>query len=801
MKFYQMNTDILKKELNTDFQLGLTENQVEERKKECSNDNVIPFFSVEHIKANFLKPIIFVVLSACVYFISAIFLKDINYLFSAIAVLATAFIGFIPFIFAVRIINKKIDSANRSSFFKLHAVRNGKKVMLNAKEFLYGDIAYLKKGDYIPFDAYILEADNLLVDETDVCQNSVSEKSTGVISEENVSVSDIHNFVFSGSFVLNGSAKVVVTDVGKRVYTSKIKRKSERKYKCAAKTVDVFKFIFLALTLISSIATVIVSLFTKEFVFSLSSVLIIVSFFLFDYLSVFIDVLFSDEFLQLKHNGYNLKDASVLDSLNAANVILIEQDILFDEHSEISGFTNGADEYFSVSQIDKFNFAPFLYCNFASFSPLKSFNPSLFNSSVRILKKHNINYNELDSLCPSVSHYENFSSSYEICGRVYDGDNLLIAKGDYVKILEMCSLTRLDISENVLSKLFETSTEIIGVAVKNVPVIPSDLSEETDGYKLIGLIGVRKQISDVTIKKMDELENRGIHNIILYSGDKLSALQIFNENDCCAVSYNESLSLSKEKLLKCKIIYDYPEDNRDIVEKVLSFNFKPIVCGGCANKKQKVITFDSFDAAPYLQKDRDVICKPSFDSVYNVVSKAKKIYSSIDFCIENIIVFFMFYTICGVLFSVLNKKLLFSPPLLIYIILFSLYLTLILTIFFRDDSRKIHFTVSGRKLLINLALTAALFVSFIIVLKLCVPCRIAAGMLACAYTAFVPNIKKIGLNILLYIPSVLILVLLCTPLSAVFGVSGFVLYHGVISIAVGVLFRFILQKISGLIKI
>ena len=248
--------------------------------------------------------------------------------------------------------------------------------------FLYGDVVFLKKGDYIPFDAYILESEGLIVDETDVSGHSAVEKHIGVIKDENINVSDIYNSVFCGSFVLSGKAKVVVTDVGERVYTSKSKKINDKKYKYADKTVDIFKLFFLALVLISSVFTVIDSLISGEFIFSISCILILVAFFAFDFLGLFINFLFSSVFSDLAYCGCHLRNASVIESLNSSDVLLIEQDILFDEHSEISGFTNGTDEYFTVSEINKLNFAPFLYCAFGSFSALKTFNPSLLKSSV-----------------------------------------------------------------------------------------------------------------------------------------------------------------------------------------------------------------------------------------------------------------------------------------------------------------------------------------------------------------------------------------------------------------------------------
>ncbi|WP_226681902.1 calcium-translocating P-type ATPase, PMCA-type [Sutcliffiella horikoshii] len=102
-------------------------------------------------------------------------------------------------------------------------LRNGDKIEIPSKEVVVGDILYLDAGDYISADGRIIEAHSLQVNESSLTGESVSvDKTVDPINEDDVSIGDKTNMVFSGSFVTYGRAIIVVTQIGEKTEIGKI---------------------------------------------------------------------------------------------------------------------------------------------------------------------------------------------------------------------------------------------------------------------------------------------------------------------------------------------------------------------------------------------------------------------------------------------------------------------------------------------------------------------------------------------------------------------------------------------------
>ncbi|MBZ9606843.1 cation-translocating P-type ATPase [Clostridium estertheticum] len=102
-------------------------------------------------------------------------------------------------------------------------LRNGQKLEIPSKELLVGDIFYLDAGDYVSADGRIIENYSLQVNESSLTGESESVlKTTNIINEDNLSIGDKKNMVFSGSFITYGRAVVLVTSIGMKTELGKI---------------------------------------------------------------------------------------------------------------------------------------------------------------------------------------------------------------------------------------------------------------------------------------------------------------------------------------------------------------------------------------------------------------------------------------------------------------------------------------------------------------------------------------------------------------------------------------------------
>ncbi len=127
-------------------------------------------------------------------------------------------------------------------------LRDHKKIKINSYELFPGDIIYLNGGDKIPADCYLLESNDLKVDESLLTGESVAILKNSKFSNNNnnnnsisynsknksqpISISNMNNIVFMNSYVISGDAKAIVIRTGKNTEIGKIATSvQERVYK------------------------------------------------------------------------------------------------------------------------------------------------------------------------------------------------------------------------------------------------------------------------------------------------------------------------------------------------------------------------------------------------------------------------------------------------------------------------------------------------------------------------------------------------------------------------------------------
>jgi Ca2+-transporting ATPase len=101
-------------------------------------------------------------------------------------------------------------------------LRDGKEVKVQASEIVPGDIILLYTGDKVPADARLIEAINLKVDEAPLTGESTPvNKSVEPLPEE-IGIPERRNVVFTGTAVVYGRGKAVVTSTGMNTEFGKI---------------------------------------------------------------------------------------------------------------------------------------------------------------------------------------------------------------------------------------------------------------------------------------------------------------------------------------------------------------------------------------------------------------------------------------------------------------------------------------------------------------------------------------------------------------------------------------------------
>lgn len=813
MKFYKLSTDELTAELNTDLKSGLSQLEAQERlKKDGPNFRV--YNKNTHTKIRIFRILAFLALIFLIYLATALFKKNLSFIFYGMtSVVLPAVFSVFCFAFVENIMRKS-SRISPFDYGKLEVVRDGKTVSLSYRNITYGDIVLLKKGDYIPFDARIIESNGLVTDETDITSEDSVRKRPDNINDGNVDISRQYNMVFCSSYVVSGNARVVVTDISRRVYVCRKGRGSGKKVRHAVKISDFSKILSLLLLALSVVFSFISALILSDYISFAVSVILLTAALTSDFLSVYIDAVFGKCNHKLSEQGIFLKNQSVIDRLNLSDTLIIKHNMLFENNSEISGFVTENGEYRHLSEINKSNFSVFLYSSFCNDgadenSPYYSFK----KLTVKILKGVGIDYSDIRTMCPVISRYSDAGSDYDLCGIVYDGSNVLIARGDYTGILRLCENS--GCHTEAIEKLSRVSTEIVAVAVKQVDIIRDDLSAETDGFKLVGFIGLKREVSKEKLKKLKSLSKCGIHSTVLFSGNETLARSFYVRPKASFVSYNTILhETGNSDISKYDVIYDYDGKAEDVSDICADNRHLPIYFGNKSNENKKTVAFKACSSDMYSSKNNDVVSNGGLDAVYKAVLNAKSAFGAVRDLLYNEIFFVIVYIVCGILFCLLNRQTLFSPQILGFIVFGGIPLT---ALFSSYSLRRLELNSTGafsfeplqKKSLTFCAFSAVLFILMTVILYFVIPPQAASGYIAVALLSFfMPTVFEIDfngkINVLEYlagfIPAAAAAVIFVLPVADMFYVSSFSAVCAVSALISGILIRYLGSFISRSVK-
>jgi Ca2+-transporting ATPase len=117
---------------------------------------------------------------------------------------------------------KAVEALKRMAAPTAIVMRNGKEERIPANQLVPGDIILLYTGDKVPADARLLEAHSLKVDEAALTGESAPVDKATFALDENTSLNDRRNMVFTGTVIAYGRAKAVATTTGMNTEFGKI---------------------------------------------------------------------------------------------------------------------------------------------------------------------------------------------------------------------------------------------------------------------------------------------------------------------------------------------------------------------------------------------------------------------------------------------------------------------------------------------------------------------------------------------------------------------------------------------------
>lgn len=167
--------------------------------------------------AQFKNVLIVILIVATIF--SAFVGHEIEAIAIAVIVLFAVFLGFIQEYRAER----AIEALGKMAAPIAHVIRDGEKRNVPARELVPGDLVLLRSGDRIPADARVVEAVNLMVEESALTGESLPvDKQVDELEDAQLPLGDRKNLLFAGTSISYGRGNAVVVATGMQTEFGKI---------------------------------------------------------------------------------------------------------------------------------------------------------------------------------------------------------------------------------------------------------------------------------------------------------------------------------------------------------------------------------------------------------------------------------------------------------------------------------------------------------------------------------------------------------------------------------------------------
>lgn len=261
MKWYQLDIDEVEKKLQVTIPQGLTEEQVQARRKKFGA-NELDAQKKQSRWLLFLKQfqdfMVLVLLGATL--IAGLLGEYVDAIAIMIIVLVNGCIGY----FQEQKAEDSLEKIKQLSAPISNVKRNGKWKKINSRELVAGDVVKIQSGDRIPADIRVVEANSLEIEESALTGESLPVAKIGqAMTETDLDPQDQLNMAFMGTLVTKGQGIGIVTRTGMQtemgkiasliMTTRKIMTPLERKLAELGKVLIIVAFLLTALVVILGI--------------------------------------------------------------------------------------------------------------------------------------------------------------------------------------------------------------------------------------------------------------------------------------------------------------------------------------------------------------------------------------------------------------------------------------------------------------------------------------------------------------------------------------------------------------------
>ncbi len=666
MKFFQLTPNQVAEQLNTDLSDGLSLDQVELKQRVCGKNELIKsrnnsFFSqfLAQFKDYMIVALLVVaIISAVFAFLQQNYMQLINAVAITIVIILNGVVGLLQSYEVERTLTlfQKYNAHNTL------VIRQSEVREILSEELVPGDVVLLQAGDLVPADGRIVECSSLKVNESILSDASLpAEKQVGIIEGDNHSVSELNNMVFTGTIVLSGTAKMVVTTIGMETQMGKmagmLQQDIPTKTPLQTQLAQMGRVLSLGTLVVCFVLFVLGIIEGKPVFDMLLTVIALAVAAIPEGLTATVAVLLALGMQQLIKTGMVTKKLEIVESLGNINVICVDKTgvLTKDKMRVTCCFVKGM----------RLNFTPENYkhlaeiilygsmCNDAMLSKEERGTICIGDSTegaiVSALSEYGMDKNYLDKQYPRMGTVP-FDTERKRKSTIHivNGRNLVVVKGSPEVIYNKCNnQSFVENAIKVEKEMAMSGQRVLAIAVKEVEFIPSELfaDEIESDLTLIGLIGLSDVPYSETGKAIEQCQNAGIR-AIMFSGDHIvtakavaEKLGVFTDGDV-ALSGQEISEMSKQEfetaLAHCNVYSRLSAEQKVRVVKTLQKSGNNVLITGnkasCAAALEKAdIGLAMADIAVDAAKESaDIIATDdSFAAIVTAIHKSRGIYNNI----------------------------------------------------------------------------------------------------------------------------------------------------------------------------
>ncbi len=539
-----------------------------------------------------------------------------------------------------------LSSMYKNSMVKV--IREGETTLINQSEVVAGDVILLESGDKIICDARIISSNGLKVDESSLTGESTPvKKDSDVVLHPSTLLADRKNMVFSGTFVVEGSAKCIATAVGDNAEIGAIASELQVKNCVSAPLQEKLNRLGKLITALGSIASVLVLILTISKIYSenrvsfdtlqdafINSIILIVAS-VPEGLPTTVAIALTLNVVKLSHSNALIKKLVATETVGCVSVICSDKTGTLTENKMSVQKIISSDNKLNEHIIN--NVAINSTANLTTTNKQTTFMGNVTEGALLMhLKKNKISYAKIrESFIPL--NVEPFSSKTKFMTTKIDlnGENVEYLKGAIEVVLNKCNISLKEKQEilNNASQYEDSGMRIISFAHK---------TGET-GYIFDGFAVISDSIRKDVYSSVKECQRAGI-SVKMLTGDSLKTayniakqLDLVKSQDSVLES-SEIENLTDEKLKKIlpkiSVVARSTPKTKVRIVKLLKEMGEVVACTGDGINDAPAIKHADIgiamgDGSEITKEASDIILLDnSFSTIVKAISFGRNIYSN-----------------------------------------------------------------------------------------------------------------------------------------------------------------------------